>query len=100
MNAIEYAEAYGEDMTYAVNDHQRRAEAVAERHLRTGSPEFRSWFSGQYDSDAFASVVVGMVGDHTRKQIALGVLDVIRDDFRTYVCSGPRDLRAEIGREP
>ncbi len=60
---------------------QQAAEAVAERHMRTGSPEFTEWMDGRIDAPMLARLIVGVLGEHHQLQAARGLLDALRTEF-------------------
>lgn len=70
-----------EPITVDGNDLQAAAESVAERHMRTGSPEFRDWCNDHVDNDTFAAMVSGVLGSHQDLQTARGIVDALRTEF-------------------
>jgi hypothetical protein len=60
---------------------QQAAEAVAERHMRTGSPEFTEWMDGRIEAPTLARLIVGVLGEHHQLQAARGLLDALRTEF-------------------
>lgn len=93
---------YHEIDTTAAAEHQRRAEQVADRHFRRQSPEFVEWLSdGRYGWDFLAQMIVYTASPEAhRQQIARGMADTVKDDWRCYVCNYPDTLENEIRSEP
>lgn len=60
---------------------QQAAESVAERHMRTGSPEFAGWVDGRVEAPTLARLIVGVLGEHHELQAARGLLDALRTEF-------------------
>lgn len=85
-----------------LNDRQRRAESVAERHIRTNSPEWSEWLSGRLSDEEVARYVAAMIDDDVATSVRLDAL-TFREEFTEYVAScNPWDHRtfaAEVERE-
>lgn len=86
---------------FDANDYERRAEAVAERHARTFSPEFCEWFADDRGAEELARLAFAPLGTEEHQAITRNTLRAIRDDWRRYV-AGTIDsaLQREIRREP
>lgn len=108
MNQLDYEETYGEwpddsmPTVISAAERMRRAEQVADRHFRRQSPEFVEWLSdGRYPWDFLAQLVVYTASPEAhRNQIARGMADTVKDDWRCYVCNFPGELETEIRQEP
>lgn len=88
--------------TTAAAERQRRAEQVADRHFRQQSPEFCEFVAdGRYAPDFWGQLIAYIAsGEAHKMQIARGLADTVRDDWRCYVCNYPGELETEIRQEP
>jgi hypothetical protein len=94
-----------EPIDFDVNDYHRRCEQVADRHLRTASPEFLEWLRDQeFYEDTLATLIAGIANttpgaeEPQRFEVARGVVKSIAEDWQQAVI-GNRFLANEVRRE-
>lgn len=104
MTALEYIERYAEEPDEGLEpfddtDLARRCDQVADRHLRTKSPEFVTWLDGRLDTKQQAELVAAVLGGSDIAATRANFIS-LREAWRDYVYNVPRELRSEISREP
>ncbi len=82
-----------------VEDFCRRANAVADRHVRTASPEFTRFLTSRLEWPEIAALFGALYASDEHRTIVRNTMAGIYEEFAEYVRTNPKELRTEIARE-